>query len=180
MLNRDDALLLIVDVQGKLASLVHDNDVLQKNISKLIRACRILQVPVLYAEQYPKGLGPTVTPLKDLLAEESPFEKLSFSCCGAEGFMDYLRKLNRNEVLVTGIETHVCVYQTAVELIEYGYNVHLIVDAVSSRTPENRDIGVHCIENAGAWLKSTEMVIFELLKIAEGEDFKAISGIIKE
>ncbi|MBF0586529.1 hydrolase [Prosthecochloris sp. N3] len=180
MLTRDETVLLIIDVQGKLARLVHDSEALVKNISKLVRACRILGVPVLYTEQYPKGLGVTVDSIRELLVEEAPFEKVSFSCCGAEGFMQHLRTINRNEIIVTGIESHVCVYQTSVELIEYGYNVHLITDAVSSRSRDNRDIGIHCIETAGAWVKSTEMVIFELLKIAEGEQFKAISSIIKE
>ncbi|WP_294343221.1 hydrolase [Prosthecochloris sp.] len=180
MISSQDTVLLIIDVQGKLAQIVYESAAVEQNISKLVRAAKILGVPVLYTEQYPKGLGHTVAPLEKLLAEEDPFEKIAFSCCADEGFMEALRKLKRNEVLVTGMETHVCVYQTANELIEYGYNVHLITDAVSSRTKENRDLGIHCIENAGAFLKSTEMVIFELLRVAKGDAFKAIAKIIKE
>ena len=180
MITPQDTVLLIIDVQGKLAEVVYESEAVQKNISKLTRAAKILGVPVLYTEQYPKGLGHTVAPLEKLLKEEEPFEKIAFSCCSDESFMEALRKLKRNEVLVTGMETHVCVYQTANELLEYGYNVHLITDAVSSRTKENRGIGIHCIERAGALLKSTEMVIFELLRIAQGDAFKAISKIIKE
>ena len=180
MITPQDTVLLIIDVQGKLAKIVYESEAVERNISKLIRAAKILGVPVLYTEQYPKGLGHTVTSLEKLLTEETPFEKIAFSCCADESFMGALRKLKRNEVLVTGMETHVCVYQTANELIEYGYTVHLITDAVSSRTKENRDLGVHCIERAGALLKSTEMGIFELLRIAQGEEFKAISKIIKE
>ena len=180
MITPQDTVLLVIDVQGKLAQIVHESKAVEKNISKLIRAAKILDVPVLYTEQYPKGIGRTVASLEKLLKEEEPFEKIAFSCCADESFMEALRELKRNEVLVAGMETHVCVYQTANELIEYGYNVHLITDAVSSRTKENRDLGIRCIEKAGAWLKSTEMVIFELLRIAQGDAFKAISKIIKE
>ena len=180
MITSQDTVLLIIDVQGKLAQVVHESEAVERNISKLIRAAKILGVPVLYTEQYPKGLGHTVKVLQELLSEEDSLEKIAFSCCAEERFMEKLRGLNRNNVLVTGMETHVCVYQTANELIDYGYNVHLIADAVSSRTKENRDLGIRCIEKAGAWLKSTEMVIFELLRIAQGEAFKAISKIIKE
>ncbi len=180
MIFSQDTVLLIIDVQGKLAQIVYKSEPVERNISKLIRAAKILGIPVLYTEQYPKGLGHTVAPLEKLLTEEAPFEKIAFSCCADERFMEALRRLNRNNVLITGMETHVCVYQTANELIEYGYNVHLITDAVSSRTKEDRDLGIRCIEKAGAWLTSTEMVIFELLRIAQGEEFKAISKIIKE
>lgn len=180
MMRQEESVLLVIDVQGKLASLVHESAEVERNISKLVRACRVLEVPVIYTEQYPEGLGRTVEPLRKLFEGEAPFEKTAFSCCGSEDFMSHLRQLNRNEIMVTGIETHICVYQTSVELIEYGYNVHLVTDAVSSRTVKNRDMGIHCIENAGAWLKTTEMAIFELLRVAEGERFKKISRIIKE
>lgn len=180
MIAARDSVLLIIDVQGKLAQIVHEPEKVVRNVAKLIKAAQVLDVPVLYTEQYPKGLGHTVEPLEKLLADEEPVEKTAFSCCGEEQFMERLRALKRNEVLVTGIETHVCVYQTANELLEYGYNVHLVADAVSSRTEENRELGIRAIEKAGALLKSTEMVIFELLRIAEGEKFKAISKIIKE
>ena len=94
--------------------------------------------------------------------------------------MRKLRLFKRNDILVAGIETHVCVYQTAVDLLEFGYNVHLVTDAGSSRTEENKSLGIRCIEKAGASLTSTEMAIFEILHVAEGEGFKAISNIIKE
>jgi nicotinamidase-related amidase len=94
--------------------------------------------------------------------------------------MKQLRSFNRNDILVVGMEAHVCVYQTAVDLVEFGYNVHLVTDAVSSRTEANRLLGIRCIEKAGASLTSTEMAVFELLRVAEGERFKAISKIIKE
>ncbi|MEE9904618.1 MAG: hydrolase [Chlorobium sp.] len=180
MIVPSETLLLLIDIQGKLAQSVCQPELVERNIQKLIRACGILEVPVLYTEQYPKGLGATVSPLKELLGDLAPVEKITFSCCATEPFMKQLRLFNRNDILVAGMETHVCVYQTSVELLEFGYNVHLVTDAVSSRTPENRDIGIRCIEKAGGSLTSTEMAIFELLRIAEGERFKAISKIVKE
>jgi nicotinamidase-related amidase len=180
MMTPKDTLLLVIDIQGKLATSVYQSDSVVKNVSKLIRTCKLLGVPVICTEQYPKGLGGTVDELKELIGDEPPYEKLSFSCCGNNEFIKRLRSLGRNDILVVGMETHVCVYQTCVELLEFGYNVHLVTDAVSSRSEENRSLGIRCIERAGAALTSTEMAIFELLRIAEGDTFKAISKIVKE
>jgi nicotinamidase-related amidase len=171
---------LIIDVQGRLAEGVFEAAVVETNISKLLRASQVLDVPVLVTEQYPKGLGQTLASLRELLPGNVPVEKLTFSCCATPEFMHKLRSFNRNDILVAGIETHVCVYQTAVELIEFGYNVHLVTDAVSSRTEKNKLLGIRCIEKAGAALTSTEMALFELLRVAEGDRFKAISKIVKE
>ncbi|NTU97324.1 MAG: hydrolase [Chlorobiaceae bacterium] len=180
MITPNQTLFLIIDVQGKLARTVFQPDALETSIKKLIRACQVLEVPILVTEQYPKGLGRTIEPIMELLGGSEPVEKLSFSCCGTDDFMKKLRSFNRNDILIAGIETHVCVYQTAVELLEFGYNVHLLVDAVSSRTEENKLLGIRCIERAGASVTSSEMAIFELLRVAEGERFKAISKIVKE
>jgi nicotinamidase-related amidase len=180
MITPRETLLLIIDVQGRLALGVVQSATLATNISKLVRACTILDVPVLLTEQYPKGLGRTIDSIGELLPGKVPVEKLSFSCCGTSEFMKQLRSFNRNDILVAGIEAHVCVYQTAVDLVEFGYNVHLVTDCVSSRSEENRSLGIGCIEKAGASLTSTEMAVFELLRVAEGERFKAISKIIKE
>ncbi|NTU68052.1 MAG: hydrolase [Chlorobiaceae bacterium] len=180
MISPKDTLLLVVDVQGKLASLVSNAALVEKNIGKLLRACKLLDLPVLYTEQYPKGLGHTVEPLKELLGELVPFEKISFSCCGSGDFMKRLRSMGRNDILVVGMEAHICVYQTCVELLDFGYNVHIITDAVSSRSEQNRQLGIHCIERLGGVPTSTEMAIFELLRVAEGDTFREISKIVKE
>lgn len=180
MIISEETLLLIIDVQGRLAQGVVRSEALEAATGKLVRACKILEVPVLLTEQYPKGLGATIDSLKELLAGTVVVEKLSFSCCGSAEFMRQLRSFNRNDILVAGMEAHVCVYQTAVDLVEFGYNVHLVTDCVSSRSEENRMLGIRCIEKAGASLTSSEMAIFELLRTAEGERFKAISKIIKE
>ena len=180
MITPKDTLLLIIDVQGRLAESVFQAGALAANIAKLLRATQILEVPVLVAEQYPKGLGRTIDSLRELVPGNLPVEKISFSCCATPDFMRQLRSFGRNDILVAGIETHVCVYQTAVELLEFGYNVHLVTDAVSSRSKANKMLGIRCIEKAGASLTSTEMALFELLRVAEGERFKAISKIVKE
>ncbi|NTV98484.1 MAG: hydrolase [Chlorobiaceae bacterium] len=180
MITPNQTLFLIIDVQGKLARTVFQPDALENNIKKMIRACQVLDVPILLTEQYPKGLGRTIGPVMELLQGSEPVEKLSFSCCGTNDFMKKLRSFNRNDILIAGIETHVCVYQTAVELLEFGYSVHLLSDAVSSRTEENKLLGIRCIEKAGASITSSEMAIFELLRVADGDRFKAISKIVKE
>ncbi|TCD48781.1 hydrolase [Chlorobium sp. N1] len=180
MITPEETLLLVVDVQGRLAPSVHASEAVVGAVGRMIRACTILEVPVLVTEQYPKGLGKTVDSLMELLPGAEPVEKLSFSCCGDEDFMSRLRAFSRNDILLAGMETHVCVYQTAVELLDFGYNVHLLTDAVSSRSEENRSLGIRCIEKAGASLSSTEMAMFELLREAGTERFKAVSAIVKE
>ncbi len=180
MITSRETLLLLIDVQGRLAESVFQPEALAKNIGKLLRSCAILDLPVLVTEQYPKGLGYTLDSLMELLAGNVPVEKKTFSCCGTPEFMRQLRSFNRNDILVVGIEAHVCVYQTSVELLDFGYNVHLVTDCVSSRSEENKLLGIRCIEKAGASLTSTEMALFELLRSAEGEEFKKILQIVKE
>jgi len=180
MITPKETLLLLIDVQGCLAQGVFDAANVESALGRLVRGCHVLEVPVLVTEQYPKGLGHTIDSLRELLPGNVPVEKLAFSCCGSPEFMHRLRSFNRNDILVAGMETHVCVYQTAVELIEFGYNVHLVTDAVSSRTEENKNLGIRCIEKAGASLTSSEMALFELLRVAEGDRFKAVSKIVKE
>jgi len=116
----------------------------------------------------------------ELLPGSVLLEKLSFSCCGNDDFMARLRSYGRNEILIAGMETHVCVYQTATELLDFGYNVHILTDAVSSRTEANKLLGIGCMERSGALLTSTEMALFELLREAGSDRFKAVSAILKE
>lgn len=180
MITPEETLLLIIDVQGRLAASVTDATNVEAAIGRLVRGCSVLEVPVMVTEQYPKGLGHTVESLRELLPGAEPIEKLSFSCCGNETFMERLRSFNRNEILIVGMEAHVCVYQTAVELLDFGYNVHLVTDGVTSRSEANRQLGISCIERAGAFLTSTEMALFELLRTAGTDRFKAVSAIVKE
>jgi nicotinamidase-related amidase len=179
MIDRKHTLLLVVDIQGKLAEIAHDSAMLLRNARILIEGAKILGVPVVYTEQYPKGLGPTESTLAELLTDAVRIEKDSFSCCGAFDFEVKLTELHKTDILLCGIEAHVCVYQTARDLLGLGYNVHLITDAVSSRTAANRELGIRVMEGLGAKLTGTEMALFELLQLSGTEEFKAISRLVK-
>ncbi len=140
MLDIQNCCLVIVDVQGKLARLMYDKQVLFKNIQILIKAAKILNMPILWCQQCPDALGPTVPELQQLLTDNEPIDKSAFSCCGDEQFNIKLNETKRHQVLLCGIETHVCIYQTAIDLLRKGFSVDVIADAVSSRTPENKQV----------------------------------------
>lgn len=180
MLFMEDTVLVIVDVQGKLAQLMADKEELFLNLERLIRGADVLELPILWLEQYPEGLGPTIEPLAKLLApKRQPIPKVSFSCWGCPAFVEALRATGRRQVLLAGIETHVCIYQTAADLLAEGYEVQVVADATSSRTVRNREIGLQRIRDMGAALTSVEMALFELQRIARGERFKALSHIVR-
>ena len=179
MLNKEDTVLVVVDVQGKLAQLMYEREKLYKNLQKLIQSAKILNLQIIWMEQYPKGLGPTIPEIADLLPELQPIPKISFSCCGEGHFMTKLNTINHNQILISGIETHVCIHQTAIDLIRLGYEVQIVSDAVSSRTKENKEIGLQKMAVAGAILTSVEMALFELLRVAGSKEFKEISKILK-
>src|SRR3972149_2232226 len=136
MLSTETATLIIVDVQEKLFRVIYQKEKLADNLQRLIKGIQVLKVPIIATEQYPRGLGPTISEVAQLLNVQ-PIPKLSFSCCGNEDFLKTLKALGRKQVLVAGIESHVCVYQTVADLAGSGYEVHVVTDAVSSRTPEN-------------------------------------------
>ena len=179
MLKKEDTVLIVVDVQGKLAQLMNKKEKLYDNLQKIIQGAKILNLPIIWMEQYPKGLGPTIPEIVSLLPDQQPISKTSFSCCGESGFMTKLNAIGRHQVLICGIETHVCIHQTALDLIEMGYKVQIVSDAVSSRSKENKEIGLQKMAAAGAILTSVEMALFELLRVAGTEEFKAISKILK-
>ena len=139
-----------------------------------------LEIPIILTEQNPKGLGPTISELFDLMPDIDPVPKMSFSCCGDEGFMGRLKASNRRQILISGIETHICVYQTAVQLKAMGYEVHVITDAVASRTIANKYVGLKSMSKAGINMTSIEMCFYELLGSAEDERFKKILKVVKE
>jgi nicotinamidase-related amidase len=179
MLTVEEAILVIIDVQEKLTRVIFQKEKLIDNLQKLIKGIQVLEIPIIVTEQYPQGLGKTIPEITGVLSGIQPIPKLSFSCQGDNNFMRALKSSGRRQVLVSGIESHVCVYQTVRDLIDLGYEVHVVTDTVSSRTVENRDIAFNLMSRMGAVLTSTETVLFELLKIAEGEKFKKISQIVK-
>lgn len=179
MLNVNDTALVIIDVQGKLARIMYQSKELLANLEKLIKGARILDIPILWLEQYPKGLGPTADEIKQHLTANSPIDKITFSACKNENFQEELKKLGKNSFLVAGIETHICVYQTVSELLDEGKYVEVVVDGVSSRTKENKEIGLEKMKSLGAAVTSVEMALFELMETAEHPKFKEISNLIK-
>ncbi len=179
MLAIQNSLLVVVDIQGGLLKVINEKDALLQNLQKLITGARILGVPMLVSEQVPGKLGPTVPEISSLLEGITPIAKSSFSCCGEDRFMRELDGMRREEILVAGIESHVCVYQTTSDLIRMGYGVHIIKDCISSRTEENLNIGIERMICEGACITSTEMVLFELMKSADCNKFREISNLVK-
>ncbi|MGD0279536.1 MAG: hydrolase [Smithella sp.] len=179
MISRDTAVLVIIDIQGNLAQAMFDKENLFSNTIKLIKGFKVLNLPVIVTEQIPQKLGPTVLQIAAELDAIKPVAKESFSCWEDIHFREQLKALSRRHVVILGIETHVCVYQTALDLISNGYNVHLVADAVSSRTPENRRIGIEAMKSAGVKITSTEMVLFELLRTAADPRAKELFKIVK-
>jgi len=175
----DDSVLMIIDIQERLVNAMQVKDSVIGNCLHLIELAKMIAMPVVVTEQYPKGLGRTIEEIKKALPDYQPIEKVSFSCCGEQGFIDKLHALKRRTIIMTGMETHVCVLQTCIELLNQGFNVHLVKDAVCSRTKENWNTGVEFMRDAGAVISCTETVLFQLLKVAGTEEFKAISKRIK-
>jgi len=178
-LSKDNAALVIIDIQDRLATAMKVREDVIKNCLHLIELAKILNIPVVLTEQYPKGLGPTVSEIKEQLPSYQPIEKLTFSCCEEPNFLNEIKKLNKKSIILTGMETHICVLQTCIGLLKEGFHVHLVRDAVCSRAKENWKTGIEFMRNAGAVVTCTETVLFQLLKVAGTEEFKAISKRIK-
>ncbi len=179
LLSKHEAVLVIVDIQERLASVVQKKDSVINNCGRLIELAKLYNIPIIVTEQYPKGLGRTVGELKSVLPDLNPIEKTNFNCCAESGFTDELDRLSRKTVILTGMETHICVLQTCIDLLMKGYYVHLVSDAVSSRTEDNWKIGIEYMRAAGAVISGTETVLFQLLKAAGSDEFKAISKLVK-
>ena len=177
MLTRESTILIVVDIQGNLARVMDNQTFLIENNRKLIKGMHVLGIPILITEQNP--LGATIPEIADLLPGVRAITKDAFSCCAEEKFMSAVRAMNRRQILMTGIEAHVCVYQTAMDLLARGYEVHVAADAVSSRTARNREIGIRRLIAAGAVLTGAEMALFELLKTAADPKAKDLFRIIK-
>ena len=179
MLEVDKCALVVIDIQSKLAQLMYQKEALFENTQKLIKGMQVLEIPIIVTEQYPQGLGPTIPEIASLFPDFKPIPKVAFSCCGDEGFQKGLLSVNRPQILICGIETHVCVYQTTIDLLASRYEVEVVADAVSSRTVANREIALQRIRDEGAGITSVEMALFDLMKVAEGPKFKEVSKIVK-
>lgn len=179
MFDENKTILVIVDVQQKLTNVMHDKEKMVRQLSKLIEGIKVLQVPIILTEQNPDGLGVTISEIKTLLPNVNPLPKMSFSCLGEEAFLSRLKESGRNQAILTGIEAHVCVYQTAMDLAGSGYDVQVVSDCISSRTQANKELALKKMCDAGIGISSVEMMLFELLKKADDPKFKPIARIIK-
>lgn len=180
-LEAEQCALIVVDMQEKLLPPIWEKERLVRNIQLLIRLAGILKMPALVTTQYAKGLGNTVPEIASLLPDSPPIDKLMFSCFGSEAFCSLLKRLpgQRTTVLLCGMETHICVMQTAMGALREGYLVHVASDAVSSRTELNWKIGLDRMRAAGTILSSTEMMIYELLRSSGAPAFKELLPYLK-
>jgi nicotinamidase-related amidase len=180
-LEADRCALIVVDIQEKLLPPIFENARLLKNSQLLIRLAGILKIPTLVTTQYAKGLGNTAPQIASLLPDAQPIDKQMFSCFGSDTFCAMLKRLpgNRNTVLLCGMESHICVMQTALGALREGYIVHVASDAVSSRTEWNWKIGLERMRTAGAIISSTEMILYELLRSSGSPAFKELLPYLK-
>lgn len=179
-LNLEDSLVLIIDVQEKLLNAVFNKEQVEKKSAIVAEAAKILGIPVVVTEQYPKGLGNTIPAVKDALAEDTEvFEKTAFSALNNEEILEAIKKHNKKQILIFGIETHICVSQTTAALRELGYDVSVIKDACGSRAEEEYLAGLERMKDNGAYIITTEIALFEWLKGAKHPNFKAVQALIK-
>lgn len=179
ILKRDKSLLVIVDIQERLAVAMTEKERVVVNTLHLIESARLLGLPLLITEQYPKGLGPTLPEVRNAVQTYAPIEKITFSCCGEKFFMEAVQETEKKQIILIGMETHVCVLQTCIDLLQADYDVHVVADAVCSRTDANYRTALEYMRDAGAVITCTETVLFQLLVKAGTEEFKAISKRIK-
>ncbi len=179
MLTPQNTCLIVIDIQEKLFDVMAESESVQRNSLVLIEMAKALGIEILWCQQVPRILGPTIEPLVGVLGELHPFDKTSFSCCGDAVFTEKLKELNPKTAIICGIETHVCVYQTARDLLKKGVGVHVIADATTSRTTDNKQIALNRMRQEGVTISSTEMCLFELLADSKHKKFRELAKLIK-
>lgn len=177
---REATQLLVIDVQSKLFPHIHEHEEIEKNCNILIEGFKVLDLPIVVTEQYTRGLGETIDSLKDHLGDAyNPIEKSTFSCCRDTGIMANIMGNGQQNVVICGIESHVCVLQTVLDLIAYGFRPVVVADCVSSRSAYNKKIALKRMQQAGAILTTYESILFELLQTSGTDEFRAISKLVK-
>ncbi len=179
MFTAETTALIVIDVQGKLARSMYNAEGMLQGITRAVQGAQILDIPVLYIEQYPQGLGPTLPEVSELLGDQAPLSKTTFDCCGNPEIVSAIAALNKPNLLVCGLEAHICVYQSVRSLISHGYDVEIITDAISSRTAENRSLGLARMQSAGARATSVEMCLFDLVQDAASPAFRQLLPLFK-
>jgi nicotinamidase-related amidase len=176
---KDKVVAVIIDFQEKIFPAINEHEKLTRNVPLLIDGLKALGVPVIVTEQYVKGLGPTIPAIAEKLEGIERIEKASFSCCDEPGFMMALASSGRDYVIVAGIESHVCVLQTVIDLQENGYHPVVVEDCISSRKPNDKLMAIERMRKEGVIITTYEAILFELLRYSGGETFKAISRLVK-
>ena len=179
LMNREDTALVIIDCQTKLMPAIAHTEELEATVVKMTEGAKVLGLPVIVTQQYTKGLGPTVDSINEVLGAYEPIEKTTFSAMGAPEFVEAVKAAGKKNILMTGVETHICVEQTTLDLLEAGYNVYLIQDCVGSRKDNDKNVACQRMAAAGAVVTTYEAALYEILRGAKEEGFKAISAIVK-
>ncbi len=179
LLDADHTGLLVVDVQEKLMQVMRRRQQVTDNIVKLLHLSQLYRRPVILTEQYPKWLGPTLPEIIAPLRTYEPIRKMHFNCCDEDVFIERLESEGLKNIVITGVEAHICIFQTCVSILERGYRVHVPQDAVDSRTNANLHVGLELMNKAGALITSTETVIYQILKKAGTDEFKKMLKLMK-
>ncbi|MBD3261087.1 MAG: isochorismatase family protein [Candidatus Altiarchaeales archaeon] len=179
ILKKDNTALLVVDVQQGFRKAIADFESMVSGAKKLVEGFNVLGLPVMVTEQYPRGLGETVSELKDVLGGVKPFEKTCFNCFDEQIFEEAMRGVEEKNLVIAGIEAHVCVLSTVLSAMKRGYTVHVAVDAVSSRGGLDKKTAVERMKQSGAYVTTSEAVLFQLLGDARDPDFKKIQGLVR-
>lgn len=176
---KENTIALVIDIQEKLLPAMFEKEEIERNIKILINGLNALNIPIIVTEQYPKGLGNTINSVKELFNDFNAIEKLSFSCMDEPKFVDKLKSTGKKNVVITGIEAHVCVNQTVIDLIANGFTPIVVVDCISSRKPSDKQTGLERMKCEGAIFTTYEAILFELCRFAGNEAFKIISKLVK-
>ena len=177
--NAEDSVLVVIDPQEKLVRMIHNREEVVETIVRLIAFSAIFELPVVLTEHYPQGLGYTVEEVKAALADYNPVLKRVFSCFGVPDFEEALLATGRKRLVVTGIETHICVSQTVMDALHRGYQVHVVADGTGTRKPEDHEIALERLRQAGAQVVTSEAFIYEVTRRADGEEFKRVLDLVK-
>lgn len=173
-------IFLLVDVQEKLFPYVEDKEEMLKNIKLLLKFAKIMNIPIIASEHYTKGLGSTIEDVKSLIPEVKPVQKTCFSCCGNEELVSTLKRFESKTLVIFGIESHICIGQTALDAKAMGYDVHVVADAISSRSKFNMNIGMEKMRQFGIVITSTETVLYEIMESKDIKEFKDVLPLLKD
>ncbi len=179
LINRDDTLFIAIDYQEKLMPVMHNKEELEDKVCRLAEGLKAIGIPHIVTQQYTKGIGQTIPSVAEAIGEFEPIDKTSFGCLNNEEFVKQLEAAGRKTCVVCGIEAHICLQQTVLQLLEEGYTVYVPVDCISSRSKQDRKVSIKRMQAAGAIMTTYEAVLYELLQDAKAPEFKAISKIVK-